>query len=96
MDLVAEKLIKYQSREKNILKAVEECAELQEVLVKLLTKGESTRPKIEKIIEEAGDVMFRIYVLTEMLGITDKTFDRTEQKAEFILKWVEKTFENKN
>jgi NTP pyrophosphatase (non-canonical NTP hydrolase) len=81
-------LVKNVSNEKNTLKVVEECAELQEVLVKSLTKSEDYKPKQEKIIEEMGDVMFRIAVLAKALDIEGEVQSRMEQKAKIMYDWA--------
>ena len=45
----------------NFDKAVEECIEFMEVLVKLRTKHEDnpSRPKVENALKEYGDVLYR-------------------------------------
>lgn len=94
MDEAAEMLIKYQTKEKNILKVVEECAELQELMVKYLTKNENLKPSIERITEEMGDVLFRIYVASVMLGIEEDMINRAELKAESTIELFKNKFEN--
>lgn len=86
-------LIKHLSEQQNVLKVVEECAELQEVLVKYLTKNKEQRPKMEKIIEEAGDVLFRIQTLCQMYGIEKQVQERVQEKAEVLEKWATEKFE---
>lgn len=81
-------LVKNVTKEKNILKVVEECAELQEVLVKSLTKGEAFKPSEDKIIEEMGDVVFRIAVLARAMDIEGEVQSRIEQKAKIMYDWA--------
>ena len=81
MEKVIDKLVAHLPHEMNILKVVEECAELQEVLVKYLTKSEETKPKKEKIIEEMGDTVFRIVVASRMLDIEVDVQQRMEFKT---------------
>lgn len=81
-------LAKNVTKEKNILKVVEECAELQEVLVKLLTKSEDLKPKQDKIVEEMGDVLFRIAILSRVLGVDEEVQNRMEDKATIMYNWA--------
>lgn len=52
----------------NLLKLAEETAELQEVLIKTYTKIEEKKPTDEKLVEELGDVIFRIMVFSLQRG----------------------------
>lgn len=70
-----------------ILKVVEEATELNEVLVKTLTKREDLKPPIAKIIEEAGDLTFRLNVLANKLGIVKQIKDREAEKFQQVLEW---------
>lgn len=81
-------LIAYNSEMKNILKVVEECSELSEVMTKLITKREDLRPSKEKIAEEMGDVLFRIKVAAEMLGLTQAVEDRQDEKAAQVQAYI--------
>lgn len=94
IDDASEKLIKHLTRDQNILKAVEECAELSEVLLKTITKAENLKPSVEKLVEEMGDVVFRIIVLSKMFGVEDEVQNRVEQKAEVLNKWALSKFKN--
>jgi phosphoribosyl-ATP pyrophosphohydrolase len=71
-----------------ILKVLEESHELCEVLVKSLTK--SKPPPLEKVIEEAGDLFFRLNVLCCKFGITKEVLERINFKEEVILEYVRK------
>ena len=74
-------LAKTNSKQYNILKTAEELAELQEVLLKRLTKeGGPKEPTDQSIIEEIGDVKIRLEILSRMLGQT-KVKDRIEFKT---------------
>ena len=90
MKEIIEKVIGYNSSERNILKVVEETTELNEVLIKYLTKSPELKPKIEKIIEEMGDTLFRMKVVAEMLGISKDVNKRFEQKAKQIGEYIDK------
>lgn len=61
-----EELIKYladnNDRTYNLLKASEECQELSLILTQLLSKGASDKD----VIEEIGDVLFRVDVLKHL------------------------------
>ena len=94
MEKVIDKLVAHLPHEMNILKVVEECAELQEVLVKYLTKSEETKPKKEKIIEEMGDTVFRIVVASRMLDIEVDVQQRMEFKARQLDKWISDKIKN--
>lgn len=85
-------LAKNVSKEKNILKVVEECAELQEVLVKHLTKSEELKPKEDKIVEEMGDVMFRIMILARLMGVERSVQLRLQDKAQTMYNWAVSKF----
>lgn len=93
IEKASEKLMVHCTKEQNLLKVVEECAELQEVLVKYLTKNEQFKPKLEKIVEEMGDVVFRIVVLSKVLEVEDDVQNRMEQKAEQLHEWAVNKFE---
>lgn len=73
--------------DKIILKVVEEATELNEVLVKTLTKREDLKPPTAKIIEEAGDLLFRLNVLANKLGIVKQIKDREAEKFQQVLEW---------
>lgn len=86
-----EELLKHFPEDKFILKMLEECAELSEVLLKYLTKSPERKPPMEKIIEELGDVMFRAKALAKKMDIEKQVDERMEEKAELLINWV-KTF----
>lgn len=74
---------KLEPTEFSILKLVEELAELQEVAIKLLTKpkGALEGTRMEHLIEELGDVRFRITVVVEKLKIRQQVLDRVMDKT---------------
>jgi hypothetical protein len=47
------------TKEFNLLKAIEECNEFSEVLIKLQTKSEDKKPNLDEAIKEFGDVHYR-------------------------------------
>ncbi len=64
---VLDDLVNTNTWEYNHLKAAEELAELQEVILKKVTKKDGPKePTNAQIIEELGDVQIRIMVLMEM------------------------------
>jgi len=81
VDEAIEKMIKQYPKDKFIMKMLEECAELSEVLLKTLTKAEGYKPPLEKIIEEMGDVLFRAKALSRKLGIDDEVEARFQEKG---------------
>jgi NTP pyrophosphatase (non-canonical NTP hydrolase) len=84
-------LIEQFSVEKFILKTLEEYAESSEVLLKVLTKSPERQPPREKIVEELGDVLFRVQALCKKMGITEEVQARKEAKALQLNNWI-KTF----
>lgn len=56
------------NRNYNVLKALEEMAELSEKLLKSLTKSSELKPTKKEIIEEIGDVQIRLAVLSHQFG----------------------------
>ena len=79
----------------NTLKSLEEMAELSEVLLKRLTKGADNQPPIEKVVEEVGDVFFRLAVLIKQLEIEDLVIERAEQKEEQVYEWYQERIKEK-
>lgn len=66
---VLKHLLKKNSVEYNHLKAVEELAELTEVLIKKVNKmGQAKEPANQEIVDEIGDVLIRLAILNEMYG----------------------------
>lgn len=88
-----DKLVEHCPKDMIILKVVEECAELQEVMVKYLTKREELKPSMGRISEEMGDVMFRIMVAVQLLGLEDAVELRIETKAKELYDWAVNKFE---
>ena len=88
MKEIIEKVIGYNTPEKNILKVVEETTELNEVLIKFLTKKPDARPKVDKIIEEMGDTIFRMKVLATMMGINEQVEQRVNNKAKQLDEYI--------
>lgn len=61
-------------------KLAEECIELAEVAIKMANKAEGFQPPIEKIVEKAGDIMFRLGVV-----MFHETFDMEAAIKERII-----------
>ena len=62
-------MIEYNDKDYNLLKAIEELTELQEVLIKkVIKKGGPKEPSNESIIEEIGDVAIRVTILFKVFG----------------------------
>lgn len=72
----------------NTLKAIEELTELQEVLIKILTKN-SKAPKREAIIDEYGDVLLRMSVILEQIFGEVDSFNlldnRLQEKSKILI-----------
>jgi NTP pyrophosphatase (non-canonical NTP hydrolase) len=67
------------------LKTAEELFELGEILLKQVTKPNGSEERIPHLIEEAGDVILNIKILTSKLKIEDKVKKRVENKLETLL-----------
>lgn len=67
-----------------MLKVIEESTEVNELLIKYITKRKDSRPSKEQITEELGDLMFRVGVLMKHLDIVDDVDDRACEKAVLI------------
>lgn len=67
------------------LKTAEELFELGEILLKQVTKPNGSEERISHLIEEAGDVIMNIKILTSKLKIEDKVKKRVESKLETLL-----------
>lgn len=67
------------------LKTAEELFELGEILLKMVTKPNGSEERIPHLIEECGDVIMNIKILTSKLQIEDKVKKRVESKLETLL-----------
>ena len=67
----------------NVLKAVEEMSELSTVLTQHLTKG----AQMDDIIDEIGDVIFRVKVLKHMFG-KERVDRRVKNKLSKCEQWL--------
>lgn len=85
---ITSKVAESYDENKLVLKVVEECMELCEVLVKGVTKAEGYKPPKAKIIEEMGDVIFRMQVLAKKLQIEESVTARVIEKAEQLEEWL--------
>lgn len=68
----------------NTLKAVEEMMETSELLVKSLTKANKYKPSKAEIIEEIGDTLVRLEILSSHLGITKDVYERVNSKLALL------------
>lgn len=84
MEELVEGLKVVNSLEFNALKVIEEAGEFTTLLTKTITKSPEHQPTEAELIEEGGDLLFRVYVYLEHRGIMDKVFDRADQKAALI------------
>ena len=67
------------------LKTAEELFELGEILLKQVTKPQGSDDRIPHLIEECGDVILNIKILTSKLYIEDEVKKRVENKLESLL-----------
>lgn len=80
IDKIIDDMIEYNEDDYNLLKAIEELAELQEKLIKkVIKKGGPKEPSNEEVIEEIGDVAIRLVILTKLFG-EDAVCDRMDYK----------------
>lgn len=82
-------LAKENTPEYNMMKMIEECTELNEVLIKKLNKkGRKKEPALQDIIDEMGDVFVRLRILSEMMGYDDVQ-KRINFKLAELMRWYE-------
>ena len=67
------------------LKTAEELFELGEILLKQVTKPQGSDDRIPHLIEECGDVILNIKILTSKLYIEDEVKKRIENKLDTLL-----------
>ena len=67
------------------LKVAEELFELGELVLKQVTKPNGSEERISHLIEECGDVILKIKILTSKLYIEDEVKKRVENKLESLL-----------
>lgn len=67
------------------LKTAEELFELGEILIKQVTKPQGSEERISHLIEECGDVILNIKILTSKLYIEDEVKKRIEDKLQTLL-----------
>ena len=67
------------------LKTAEELFELGELVLKQVTKPNGSEERILHLIEECGDVILNIKILTSKLYIEDEVKKRVESKLDTLL-----------
>ena len=67
------------------LKTAEELFELGEILIKMVTKPQGSDDRIPHLIEECGDVILNIKILTSKLYIEDEVKKRVSDKLNTLL-----------
>ena len=88
-------IVSNNTEDHNILKLAEECTELSEVLIKMVTKPNRREEKIDHLIEELGDVKLRLDVLLSMYGLNKKVNRRYADKLSYILESIDsKKYDN--
>jgi NTP pyrophosphatase (non-canonical NTP hydrolase) len=83
-------LAKTNSAAYNLLKAAEELAELSEVVLKMHNKSPKNKPKVEKLIEEIGDVELRLKILKINYAIKEQVKERVQNKLSELLEYYNK------
>jgi len=66
--LLVTQMVEKNTKEYNMLKFLEEMAEINEVTLKYLTKSEKFKPPVEKFHEELSHLELRLAVMKEMFG----------------------------
>ena len=78
------------SPERAMLKVAEECTELTEVILKTYLKPDDKKPSIDKLVEEAGDVLFRLKVMAICYDIWDRIQEREYEKGLQVDEYLQK------
>ncbi len=91
-DKIIDKVVKYNTLEKNNMKVLEECAELSEVIIKRLTKQPEDKPPLDKVIEEGGDLIVRLRILFRHHDIEKEVEDRIKVKLTQLDKWISEKY----
>lgn len=66
-------------------KVAEELFELGEIVMKQLNKPDGAEDRVPHLIEELGDVMLNIHILTKKLNIEKEVFKRSKDKLKTLL-----------
>ena len=77
-------IVSHNSEEYDLLKLAEECTELSEVLIKMVTKPNRKEEKIPHLIEELGDVKLRMDILVSKLNVEEEVYIRVNSKLDYI------------
>lgn len=85
---IIDDIVSHNSEDHDILKLAEECTELSEVLIKMITKPNRREERMPHLIEELGDVEVRLDILKRRLGLTKDIAKRYESKLEYINKSI--------
>ena len=81
-------IVSHNSEEYDLLKLAEECTELSEVLIKMVTKPNRKEEKIPHLIEELGDVKLRMDILISKLNVEEEVYIRVSSKLDYLNKKV--------
>ena len=77
-------------RDYNWKKLSEELFELGEVCMKMVNKKQDNRPRMERFIEEAGDVIIRIDVIASIEEIVEPIASRKLEKTKKLVGYIDK------
>lgn len=89
---IIKKMVNKNTIDFDLMKLAEECTELSEVLIKMVTKPNRREERMEHLVEEMGDVKLRMEVLVTRLGFNKVVDARYEEKLAYF---HEKLIENK-
>lgn len=78
--LLVKEMVKNNTKEYNLLKFLEEMAEINEVTLKFLTKNEKFRPPVEKFHEELSHLKLRLAVMEEIFGVDEVAMELNKKQ----------------
>lgn len=84
------KIANYNDPKYNYYKLAEELAELSEIVLKMANKKEEYRPPKEKLVEEAGDVLCRLYIVLAKDDAIEGAEIRSMEKLNSLVNKVDK------
>lgn len=74
----------------NIMKYLEEAAELQDAMItRKLKPGHIRTPSMQGLIDEIGDLEARLNIIKSMYGVWDKVDERRKYKLKKYEKWID-------
>lgn len=81
---IIDNIVSLNQEDYDLLKLAEECTELSEVLIKMVTKPNRREERMGHLIEEMGDVGVRMDILQARLGVSKEVDKRYQEKLDYI------------